>query len=97
MTTQTPAPSPDQLRVRFDDDFQTITTDVARVWFQVGDDPKSAISIAVILRSVGDNNQLQHGLHKRASQVIREALEREFAPPGPIVIAYTQEKGAAHE
>lgn len=80
----TPTPSPDPLHVRFHDDFHTITTDAARVWFRVGYEPKYATSIAVILRSVGHDKSLQHALHERVSQVVREALERAFAQPDTI-------------
>lgn len=93
---------PAKMAIRFDDDFTTNTTDVARIWFSAGDQPRDTASIAVMVRSVGHNNAFQEGMHVRACCVIREALEKAFAPDTTISILMTSnssegEKPAATE
>lgn len=79
VTTDDAQPRP-QIGVRFDDDFTSVTTDVARVWFTVGKKPEDTASLAVMVRSVGHNNKAQLGMHEIACQAVRKAIEAAFAP-----------------
>lgn len=71
----------DKMQLRLDDDFTTLTTDVARVWFRLGEEKENTASIGVIVRSVGHNNQAQIGMHEMLCREIRKAVEEIVARP----------------
>lgn len=73
----------DKMQIRLDDDFTTLTTDVARVWFQLNEEKENTASIGVIVRSVGHNNRAQIGMHELLCREIRRVVEE--IVNGPIV------------
>ena len=59
-----------------EDDATSVTSDVARVWFTLGDQPDDAASVAVLVRSVGKNNKVQIGFHQYIHDVVGKRLSR---------------------
>ena len=66
--------------IKIDDDFTSVTSDVARVWFTLGDRPDDAASVAILVRSVGKNNKVQIGFHQYIHDAVRKAVEAACAP-----------------
>lgn len=86
-----------KIGVGFDDDFTSITTDVVRVWFTVGDKPDDTASLAVMVRSVGHNNKVQLGMHEIACRAARKAIEEAFAPGQLISVWMTVDVAEAEK
>lgn len=70
-----------QIRISLDDDYTSTTTDVARVWFTLGEGPDDTASLCVMVRSVGRNNKVQKGMHTLMCAEVRKAVEAVVARP----------------
>lgn len=70
-----------RILIKLDDEFTSITSDVVRVWFTIGDHPDDTASLCVMVRSVGHNNKVQLGMHVLICKEVRKALEAVVALP----------------
>ena len=80
-----------------EDDATSVTSDVARVWFTLGDRPDDAASVAVLVRSVGKNNKVQIGFHQYIHDVVRKAVEAACAPGQRIELLTIVEEAGGQE
>lgn len=76
------------IEVKFDDDFRTNTTDVARVWLTTGDKPDDTMSVAVIVRTVSAQSPIHTGVHAHLCAALRKAVEDAMA--GPTIALWTE-------
>ena len=83
--------------IKIDDDFTSVTSDVARVWFTLGDRPDDAASVAILVRSVGKNNKVQIGFHQYIHDVVRKAVEAACAPGQRIELLTIVEEAGGQE
>jgi len=73
--------SENTIGIKIDDHFTSITSDVVRVWFKIGDGPDDTASLCVMVRSVGHNNRVQIGMHALICDEVRKAVEAVVARP----------------
>lgn len=79
------------LLVKTKDDLLTTTRDAIRVWLTDGNKPEDTVTVAVMVRVVGNNTRLHASAAQWVEEACRDAVNAILSPASDAVVFTTSE------